>query len=97
MSSHDLFPTSGAKFNPGRLVITPGAFSIGINDLSTALQRHLSGDWGDLDEHDRAMNEEALLIGGRLLSVYHDSKGVKFYIITEWDRSVTTILLPEEY
>lgn len=61
------------------------------------LARHQSGDWGELDEHDTQANETALEEGLRLLSVYETAAGVRTYVITEWDRSVTTILLPEDY
>lgn len=77
---------------------TPGALaSIPDGEIPVALARHHCGDWGDLDEHDHAENEFSLKNGFRLFSVYHASNGVKFYIITEHDRSVTTVLLPEEY
>lgn len=90
MSSH--------KFDLGQVVITPNAMNtIPNTDVLVALGRHVAGDWGNLDEHDRAANERALQEGSRLFSAYHASNGVKFWIITEWDRSVTTILLPEDY
>lgn len=65
--------------------------------MRTSLQRHTNGDWGDLCQHDRRANDLALKSGARLLSVYHTGGGRKFWIITEADRSVTRILLPEEY
>ena len=65
--------------------------------MSSALDRHLQGHWGDVDEEDWQAKEDALGNGLWLLSVYHSSSGVKFWIITEWDRSVTTILLPSDY
>jgi len=61
------------------------------------IQRHQAGDWGDLDTHDRQENERALQHGGRLFSQYHSNAGVKFWIITEADRSSTCVLLPEDY
>ena len=89
---------SAAKFPLGRLVATPNALEhIPNPDIMTALLRHLTGDWGDVDEHDREENELSLKEGFRLLSVYRSAKGVKFWIITEADRSVTTVLLPEDY
>ena len=63
----------------------------------TYLQRHLAGDWGEVDEHDRRENELSLIQGFRLLSAYTLNSGTKIWIITEADRSVTTLLLPEEY
>ena len=87
-----------AKFPLGRLLITPGASSsLTQNDVLTALSRHLDGDWGDVCDEDRDSNDEALQHSDRLLSVYHAEDRTKFWIITEWDRSVTTILLPSEY
>ena len=89
---------SAAKFPLGRLVATPNALEhIPNPDIMTALLRHLTGDWGDVDEHDREENELSLKEGFRLLSVYRSAAGVKFWIITEADRSRTTVLLPEDY
>ena len=66
-------------------------------DVLSALSRHNAHDWGDVCEEDRQANDRALAHGGRLFSVYHDRAGVKFWIITEADRSLTTVLLPEDY
>lgn len=89
---------SAAKFPLGRLVATPNALEhISDPEIMAALQRHLTGDWGDVDEHDREENELSLKEGFRLLSVYRSARGVKFWIITEADRSATTVLLPEDY
>ncbi|MBI3861096.1 MAG: hypothetical protein HY290_04290 [Planctomycetia bacterium] len=86
------------KFALGRVVITPGAMSkVSPEELFTCLLRHGSGDWGDLDEQDWRQNEAALEHGGRLFSRYRTRQGTKLYVITEHDRSITTILLPEEY
>ena len=63
----------------------------------TFLRRHLAGDWGELDEHDRHENELSLQNGWRILSCYRLRNGTRIWIITEADRSVTTVLLPEEY
>jgi hypothetical protein len=87
-----------AKFSPGQIVATPGALEdLSQEDITKALRRHLSGDWGELDEHDRRENELSLQKGFRLLSAYTSSGGTRFWIITEADRSVTTVLLPSEY
>jgi hypothetical protein len=67
------------------------------DDVRDALSRHLSGDWGDVCNEDRQENELSLREGFRLLSVYHASDGKKFWVITEADRSSTTVLLPEDY
>ena len=64
-------------------------------DVQAALRRHESGDWGTLCDEDREANDVAVREQLRLVSVYH-SDGSKFYVITEWDRSATTVLLPEE-
>jgi len=61
------------------------------------LVRHIAGDWGDVDEHDYRENELSLIQGFRLLSAYTLKTGTKIWIITEADRSATTVLLPEEY
>lgn len=62
------------------------------------LRRHLGGDWGDLDDSDKRQNDAALKSGeDRLFSSYQVAPGLKLWIITEWDRSVTTLLLPSEY
>jgi hypothetical protein len=88
------------KFASGTLVATPGAlqaFEQSGESPLTYLQRHLCGDWGDVDVHDRAENEYSLQDGFRLLSAYRLSSGESIWIITEADRSSTCILLPEEY
>ncbi|MGC6504946.1 MAG: CHC2 zinc finger domain-containing protein [Coraliomargaritaceae bacterium] len=86
------------KFSLGRTVATQSVVnSIPADEVRIALGRHLSGDWGDLEDEDRQANEQALVDGSRLFSVYHSSTGIKFYIITEADRSATTALLPEDY
>lgn len=80
------------------VVVTRAALqALAREDMERALDRHFKGDWGDLVEEDKAANEVALLDGSRLLSTYHDRNGVKFWIITEADRSLTTVLLPEDY
>lgn len=85
-------------FPLGRLVITRNALRhLELVDLYAALRRHALGDWGDVSSEDQAANCRALTHGERVLSVYHTEADVKFWIITEWDRSLTTILLPEDY
>jgi hypothetical protein len=87
-----------AKFQAGRLVATPRALgALSEADIQEALRRHLAGDWGELSDQDRAENEAALQYGDRLLSAYQARDGQKFWVLTEADRSVTTVLLPEEY
>lgn len=85
-------------FPLGQLLITPGARdTLDQMDVIGAVQRHRTGDWGIVCEEDWAVNDEALATGGRILSAYRDRNDTKFWIITEWDRSATTILLPDEY
>lgn len=85
-------------FDIGRLLATPGAIdAITRDEMFDALNRHIRGDWGIICEEDREANTEALKVGFRILSAYETVDRVKFWIITEADRSSTTILLPEEY
>ncbi len=87
-----------AKFNSGKVVITPGvALELRPSEIYLSLLRHLTGDWGELCDEDKAENEFSLDCDGRLLSRYSTESGTKVWIITEWDRSITTILLPSEY
>lgn len=88
------------KFELGKLRATDGA----VDAIDTAkvlmsdyLFRHMSGDWGNVDDHDRNVNDEAVEHGGRILSEYLLPTNVKLWIITEEDRSITTFLLPSEY
>jgi hypothetical protein len=92
-------PAGGTPLFPmGQLVATPGALeALNHADIQTALRRHLTGDWGDLGAEDKRSNDEALRLGDRLFSAYQGANGTKFWIITEWDRSLTTVLLPSEY
>jgi hypothetical protein len=87
-------------FSLGRSLITPDAQEA-LDDSGESfvpfLQRHITGDWGTVCAEDAALNVEAMAVGNRLLSVYQTSKQVTFWIITERDRSATTILLPSEY
>lgn len=87
-------------FPLGRLVATPGALDA-MNDAgqspSMFLSRHQSGDWGEVSKEDAQENELSVEQGFRIISAYTLSSGVKIWIITEADRSATTILLPSEY
>ncbi len=87
-------------FHLGQLLATPGALELLETHQLTALPfvlRHVSGDWGDICAEDRQSNADALQYGYRLMSVYVISKSERLWIITEADRSSTTLLLPEEY
>ena len=82
----------------GRVVMTASdQASLDGNDAMAGLKRHERGDWGDVDREDARANDRALDGGGRVLSAYRDRRGTKFWVITEADRSATTILLPEDY
>jgi hypothetical protein len=88
-----------APFPLGRVVATPGALKLleeAGEDPLRYMARHCSGDWGDVNAHDRRENERSLKHGWRILSSYLVG-GRTIWIITEADRSITTILLPEEY
>jgi len=85
-------------FPLGQMVMTPGVRDgIPPSEMLRALRRHAGGDWGDLEPRDRQANDDALKHGDRLLSSYRATNGTKFWIITEANRAVTTVLLPEEY
>ena len=87
------------RFPLGKVVATPGALKLLLEageDPFDYLARHASGDWGELCEFDRRQNERALREGTRIFSSYEAPAG-KVWIITEANRSITTILLPEEY
>jgi hypothetical protein len=87
-----------ARFRLGRLVSTPGALEkVSHGEMLRALGRHVTGDWGNVCREDAEANESALHERARLLSAYTTEEGVRFWIITEADRSLTTVLLPEEY
>ena len=87
-----------AKFQLGQIVATPNALDhLTQDEIRSGIIRHQSGDWGDLDADDRKENDLALERGTRLLSAYQAGNGVKFWIITEGDKSSTTVLMPEDY
>ncbi|ALV54779.1 MULTISPECIES: hypothetical protein [Burkholderia] len=91
---------AGPRFKLGRIFATPAALEaitdarVSIVDL---LIRHVCGDWGDLSESDREQNELSIEVGLRLLSSYVLPSGQTVWVITEWDRSSTTFLLPGDY
>jgi hypothetical protein len=87
-----------AKFRLSHIVSTPNALSqLTAQDILTGIRRHQAGDWGEMHPDDWTANEHALETGTRLFSVYRSAAGTKFWIITEADRSSTTVLLPEDY
>jgi hypothetical protein len=93
------------KFSLGRIVATPGAIQALLDAGQSAdefLSRHCTGDWGDLDAEDKAINDDALVDGSRILSAYTLRTGEKIWVITEAENEVglrycTTALLPDEY
>lgn len=92
------------KFKLGQVVETNGVHELRYNNgkfhnfVRESFQRHCNGDWGDLCEDDKRANDFALRNGDdRLFSKYNFDGEISIYIITEWDRSYTTILFPEEY
>jgi hypothetical protein len=94
-----------AKFHLGRLEATPGALEAmeaSGQEPGFFIARHASGDYGEVNDEDRQLNDEALIHGDRILSAYRTLKGVKLWVITEaaddnGHRAATTILLPIEY
>jgi hypothetical protein len=87
-------------FKTGRLVATPGALDLLARNETPPvklLNRHVIGDWGDMSKEDVDANDDALRHGGRLFSCYSITPSDRVWIITEADRSATTILLPEDY
>lgn len=92
---------SQPRFQAGQLVMTAGVNDLvqrGALDPVPYLRRHLAGDWGDLCDDDKRQNDAALKSGeDRRFSSYQLAPDLKLWIITEWDRSVTTLLLPSEY
>lgn len=92
------FPIFSIPFELGKTVATPNVLeTVPREEILAALQRHRNCDWGDVSPQGKWANDRAVKGGERLFSVYHSKDGVKFWIITEWDRSATTVLLPEDY
>ena len=97
-----------AAFQTGQIVATRGVYDLACQNpdfdqfTQKSLNRHVKGDWGDVDDEDKQTNDQALKDGNRLLSAYNDDRFPKngvatIWIITEADRSATTILFPDEY
>jgi hypothetical protein len=88
------------RFQLGRVVATPGALRAlekAKQQPAEFLDRHVNGDWGEVPDEDKQENELSVEQGFRILSAYTTSAGEKIWVITEADRSATTILLPSEY
>lgn len=93
-----LAPFLAATFPLGQLLATTNALRrLSMDDITGGLARHGRRDWGEVCEEDNAANDAALQDGARLLSAYRAKSGERFWIITEADRSATTVLLPEDY
>lgn len=93
-------PSARPLFPLGQVVATPGALAAlqAAKQLPLELlRRHQMGDWGDVPAEDKQENDLSVTHALRLLSAYTLSTGVKIWLLTEWDRSVTTLLLPDEY
>ncbi len=89
---------SAARFPMGQLVVThEAARELSPDDVLKALVRHIDGDWGNVPPEDWEQNDEAVDSGSRLFSSYKTQTGTTFWIVTEPDRSATTILLPLNY
>ena len=87
-------------FEPGRVMATPGALAAlerANQEPREFLDRHVAGDWGEVPQEDKVENEVSILNGYRVLSAYRTKLGERLWILTEADRTSTTILLPEEY
>lgn len=91
------------KFDPGQIVVTRSVHTLMHENAEFAvhvfasLNRHMDGDWGELCSEDKLTNDMALLDGERLFSAYTKEGLPPIWIVTEWDRSVTTVLFPDEY
>ena len=91
------------RFDLGQIVATAGVHAMKEQDsefaefVSKSFMRYIVGDWGDTCEVDAKQNDESVENGERILAVYKFNEGISIWIITEWDRSATTILFPSEY
>jgi hypothetical protein len=91
---------SKAKFPLGQIVATPGALDLlqeSGENAAKFLDRHAQGDYGEVCEEDRMLNDQAIANGSRILSAYRTAKSERLWIITEADRSSTCLLRPDEY
>lgn len=97
--------TLSFKFPMGVLVLTNGVSAKCTDNedfsrfVSDSIKRHGSGDWGEVSEHDRQANDDAFIKGqeDRVLSSYTYKDGTRIWLLTEWNRSITTVLFPDEY
>ena len=102
MEDPDRYTPGQPQFELGQVVMTPGVQdliggpSAGMGDLANIIRRHREGDWGSMGTEDSAMNDAAVEGEERIMGA-HELGGEKIWVITEWDRSATTLLLPDEY
>jgi len=88
----------GPKFSIGEIILTPGAAEkLSPEDVADALRRHGRGDWGEVGLAGEQDNDKRVERAGTIASIYTSSSGIRFYVLTEADRTVTTVLLPHEY
>lgn len=93
-----VIPVGGQLFKFGKVAITAAAMqALSPIEVADALSRHANGDWGTVCNEDWDANDLALSECGRILSTYKGKDQTVFWIITEWNRSATTILLPSDY
>jgi hypothetical protein len=96
-----IFIPRNSLFPLGKIVFTRGGIEAfqqkGVPPVGNIIARHATGDWGDMDEQDKALNDAAVKDGGRIFSAYQLTDDLRVWVITEWDRSATTVLLPSEY
>jgi hypothetical protein len=98
VTSMETLDVMEVKFCLGRLFVTPGVvMELSPMEVLEALGRHAHGDWGDVGECDWKENDRSVREGSRLVSSHRGGNGTKFWVITEHDRSATTVLLPQEY
>jgi len=93
-------PTNEQLFSLGRIVATPGALEALQRiqeDPHDYILRHVRGDWSQMDPHDQEENRRSVQEGHRIFSSFALKDGAKLWVVTEWDRSVTTLLTPIEY
>jgi len=87
-----------AIFRIGKIVATKNALDrLCIDDITEGIAKHQAGDWGEISEEDRQANDRGLIQKTRLFSAHHSARGIKFWIITDANRSVTKVLLPGDY
>lgn len=92
--------TAVARFPLGKVIVGEGAshaLDASGQSADELIGRHARGDWGDVSEETRTKNEDAIASGRRIESIYHTHRGEKLLVVTEADRSLTMVLLPEEF